>query len=115
MATKTKVNLLRLTDAQHAFELLGDDAGLYGDNGGDPDGDEWLVATNELDPENVDRVVAAGLGEVVTGWQVEPYTEPNNYVDWCGYSSCNVAYFLGEDEAESCRLDEAGIEDTRGE
>ena len=47
-----------------AWEVLGDWAGLFGDNGGDPDGNAWLPRQplSKEDPEAVE-VVERGLGE----------------------------------------------------
>lgn len=59
---------LRITgDTGAAWELLGELAGLYGDNGGDPDGNAWLpmMPLTEEDDFGVTDVLQDGLGEIV--------------------------------------------------
>ena len=51
-------------DERQAWALLGDLAGLYGDNGGEPDGNAWLPSQTVTEEEGAD-VIAAGLGEMV--------------------------------------------------
>jgi hypothetical protein len=52
---------LQITNTSKAFEMLGDNAGLYGDNGGDPDGNMWLPSQAFTS----DDVVKAGYGKHV--------------------------------------------------
>lgn len=60
------MNALLLTDEENAFEILGEDAGWYGDNGGDPDGNTWLpMPSNEISDILMQSVVSAGYGCVV--------------------------------------------------
>ena len=57
---------LLLTSANAAFALLGDYAGLYSDNGGDPDGPAWLPSDQDDIPADVAQmVIDAGHGEMV--------------------------------------------------
>jgi len=51
-------------DEIQAWELLGDLAGLFGDNGGDPDGNAWLPS-EFITEEEGEAVITAGLGEMV--------------------------------------------------
>lgn len=69
---------LAITD-ERAFDLLEEYAGLYGDNGGDPDmGSSTYLPSSDLEiPEDlVGDVVAAGYGHLVHGvrwltdWQI---------------------------------------------
>jgi len=59
-----KVLMLTGDSLEQAWELLGDEAGLYGDNGGEPDGNVWLPS-DEVDTEAAQRVIDAGLGRMV--------------------------------------------------
>ena len=57
---------LLLTNANPAFALLGEYAGLYADNGGDPDGTAWLPSDQDNIPADVAlAVIDAGYGELV--------------------------------------------------
>lgn len=57
---------LLLTNSQDAFELLGEYAGLYGDNGGVPDGNTWLPSDQDDIPAEVaQKVVDARHGQMV--------------------------------------------------
>ena len=57
---------LLLSNPGRAFELLGEHAGLYGDNGGEPDGNAWLPSDQDDIPGEVtERVVKAGYGRLV--------------------------------------------------
>jgi hypothetical protein len=57
---------LLLTNSDEAFELLGEYAGLYGDNGGDPDGNAWLPSDQDDIPAEIAQgVVDAGYGQMV--------------------------------------------------
>ncbi|SRR6266568_2984823 len=56
---------LLLTNANAAFALLGEYAGLYADNGGDPDGPAWLPSDQDDIPASVAQmVIDAGFGEL---------------------------------------------------
>ena len=47
-----------------AWEILGELAGAYGDNGGDPDGNAWLPS-DTITEEKATNVIAAGFGKMV--------------------------------------------------
>jgi len=51
-------------DESKAFEMLGELAGAYGDNGSDPDGNAWLPFIF-IDEEDGENVITAGLGRMV--------------------------------------------------
>ena len=59
-------NTLMITgDETQAWELLGDEVvGLFGDNGGDPDGNGWLPS-EFITEEEGEAVITAGLGEMI--------------------------------------------------
>jgi len=105
-AQSAKVKLLRLIDAPKAYEILGEKAGLFGDNGGDSDGDEYLRNTSEFDVQEINLLTDAGVAEVVDGYEVYPYTESaDHYVDWSGYSSGGIAFCLAKETADMIRRD----------
>lgn len=56
-----KTLLLNGKNLDAAYEILGDDAFLYGDNGGDSDGNGYLPS-EQLENQ---KVVTAGFGEYV--------------------------------------------------
>jgi hypothetical protein len=113
MSNREKVELVELTDSDKAFEMMDEYAGVYGDNGGEPDGQLWLAENNDLPEELIAKLVEAGVAEKVSGWKVEPYTESNNYNGYCGYTSRNTAYTLTEETAIAIQNDEATIEESR--
>lgn len=64
----TQVLRLNGNTVEQAWDVLGTYAGAYGDNGGAPDGNEWLPSQEPDDAEEaaaVDAAVEAGLGEMV--------------------------------------------------
>jgi hypothetical protein len=62
-----KFQTLLLTNAEVAFELLAENAGCYGDNGGDPDGNAWLPSEPlDLTDDGVADVINAGYGVLVS-------------------------------------------------
>ena len=68
MATQ-KVNTLELNGDEYArdeaWRILVDYAGLYGDNGGDPDGNAWFPSEPLDKSDNgVSEVIKAGHGEL---------------------------------------------------
>lgn len=75
--------------------------GTWDDNGGEPDGDMFLLPLSD--------VHAFDGMEVVSGYEVLAYSSPNNYSDWCGFSSRNVAYTTDKDTADAIALDEYGV------
>jgi len=117
MATREKVNLVELLDSAEAFEMLDEYAGIFDDNGGEPDGDLWLAEEADLPYEYIEKMIVADVARRVTGWKVTPYTEPSNYDSYCGYSARTVpgvAYTLDEETAITIQYDEAYIEEAKG-
>ena len=54
------------SDTHGAWNILGEYAALYGDNGGEPDGDAWLPSDqDDIPTELAQKVVDAGYGEMV--------------------------------------------------
>ena len=76
--------------------------GTWDDNGGLPDGDMYLLPLSEVTPFE-------GM-TIEDGFIVHQYTEWNNYDNWCGFSSRNVAYTLDRETADAIALDEYGID-----
>jgi hypothetical protein len=102
-----KTLILRLLSPDDAFELLEEDAGLFGDNGGDPDGDLWLQEADNFTPEQIRTLVEEGVAEVVEGWRVDyNHLSEKDYDNWCGYQIGLVAYFLDEAEARRFNADQ---------
>jgi len=56
--------MITADDPQDAWEILGEIAGLYGDNGGDPDGNAWLPSETITEDEAAE-ILEADLGEMV--------------------------------------------------
>jgi len=77
----------------------------WDDNGGEPDGDMYLLPLSDVTPFD-------GM-EVVDGFIVHGYTESSNYVYWCGFSSRDVAYTTSRETAETIASDEYGIRCTQ--
>jgi hypothetical protein len=94
------------------LEELGNAAGHFGDNGGDPDGDAWLAPANVFSPEELAAAVRAG-GELIDGYA---FSYPrgvviNRYLPciavageveddrWCGYSALGIGYALSREVA----------------
>ena len=75
--------------------------GTWDDNGGETDGDLYLLPLADVVPFD-------GM-KIVDGYEVSPYTEPNNYTWWCGFSSRNVAYTTELESAQAIENDEAAI------
>ena len=85
-------------------ELSTQPFGTFNDNGGEPDGNLYLLPRDEIE-------AFEGM-KVVTGYIIHGYTEPNNYRDYCGFSSRDVAYTTDAETAESIASDEYGIRTT---
>jgi len=109
-----RLSLLQIDDPQKAWDILDEYAGLYGDNGGDPDGDLYLAEESDIPADKVEAVLQAKAGKKVKGWRIDEYTEPSNYSNWCGYSSKNVAYTTDHETANAIAIDEYGIKATKG-
>lgn len=92
-------------DRASAWELLGDNALAYGDNGDDPSGDYWLPMTPlDEEDEGVSDVLAAELGEMVDA----VYTTAEGWLR-AGYEANPTADMADFDEwlAEALETDEA--------
>lgn len=50
---------------QEAWKILEELAGLYGDNGGDPDGNAWFPSM-VITKEEAEDVISAGLGKMTS-------------------------------------------------
>lgn len=88
--------------AEIVFEALGDSAGIFGDNGGDPDGvGPFLAPVNEFTSDELTAACKAGA-RIDRGWEVE-YDGGNPDLDgnWCGYIIKDVAYTLSERVAKA--------------
>jgi len=72
--------------------------GTWDDNGGEPDGDLYLLPLREV--KEFDEM------EIVPGFIVYAYSEDANYCDFCGFSSRDVAYTTRPETAEAIALDE---------
>jgi hypothetical protein len=104
-----RIKLVLLEDADVAFGLLdemadyenGDaGAGVFGDNGGDPDGNAWLQDARAISDAEIEVLVNAGLARVVDGWRKEYYGEDDEREQmntlayfWCGYSGNREAFY----------------------
>lgn len=60
-----KTLMLHSKTFEQAIALLGDEAGAYGDNGGDPDGNCWLPS-EEIDVALAAQIVERGYGKMVS-------------------------------------------------
>lgn len=103
-------NLEAATDIMEAYEQVHNYAGLFGDNGGEPDGDSYFCEETDMPDELIEKLEAAGVAERKSGWKITPYTRPNNYTNWCGFSG-GYAYTTDLEIANAIFLDEASIED----
>lgn len=113
MAEKTYIYLIELFHPpKEAFEILAKEASFFGDNGGDPDGDRWLIEEDTLSEGVVDELMRAGVARRVRGFKITPYIEPSNYTDWCGYSGNQEAFTTDEGTANAIFGDIAGIEES---
>ena len=99
---------------EKSLDALGDAAGHYGDNGGDPDGDLWLAPAKHFSPDELATAITAG-GKVIDGYAF-PYPrgvvinrrmshifEPGAVAlrGWCGYQTRDVGYALRREVAEA--------------
>lgn len=104
------VRTLMLVDpSEDTWEMLGENAGFFGDNGGDPDGPSWLPSDilNEGD-EGVEEALALGEGKMALVRYYEGYDEINQAFVRRGYASPNaLAEVNGKDEMEDEEIEEA--------
>ena len=83
---------LKITGREElAWEILGELAGLYGDNGGDPDGNAWLPS-EPITEKEAREVLAAGLGEMVDVL----YADDATVFDWLGLEETTHAEEMKE-------------------
>mgnify|MGYP000915409149 CR=1 FL=1 len=91
------------SSAAVAWDVLGDEAGLFGDNGGDPDGPSYYRPTTDLSDDSVNAIVANRLGHIEVGEQVAyernedgeyERLDGNGLKGWCGYQTDSVAYLI---------------------
>ncbi len=99
---------LQLTDSENAWELLGEYAGLYGDNGGDSDGPAWLPSDQDDIPDHIAQtVIDAGLGHMVN---VDVLTD-DEVAARLQLPELQARFANGEDDEEDAeRLQEAAKE-----
>ena len=88
------------------------EASQFDDNGGDPDGDRWLMPCGDELTRFPLRLERLGVKRVI-GWEVEPYTGDANYAELCGLSSRSTAYTTSIETAEAIARDEIGVASTR--
>lgn len=92
------MKLLFLTKPDQAFDILGEYAGLFGDNGADPDGDAYLRDTDYFPQDVIEAVCNAGVARVVEGEEGDypPHYHHIPPVDadrWCGYQVDRTVYY----------------------
>jgi hypothetical protein len=97
---------------EKSLDALGDAAGHYGDNGGDPDGNLWLAPVSRFSPDELAAAIAAG-GKVIDGYafrypRVVVINRRMSYIvvpgavalrGWCGYQIDDVGYALDRNVA----------------
>jgi hypothetical protein len=93
------IKLLHITRPEEAWEILDESAGLFGDNGGQPDGNAFLRPIDDFEPEEVEKVVSTGVAEVVEGEEDDyprcyHHQKPNGAVLWCGYQTDRDVYYI---------------------
>jgi len=108
-----QIQLLQMPNSD-SLSALGDAAGHFGDNGGDPDGDLWLAPAKHFSPDELAAAERAG-GKVIDGYAF-PYPrgvvinrrmshifEPGAVAlrGWCGYQTRDVGYALRREVAEA--------------
>jgi len=85
-------------DESRAWELLGELAGCYGDNGGDPDGSAWLPSQT-ISEDEAEQVLEAGLGRMVEVM----YANDAGIRNWLGWPPT-------DDQGDEIECDETEIE-----
>lgn len=99
-------------DEKAVFAALEEEAGIFGDNGGDPDGFLWLADAG-VSRKNLEAALETGEAEVVSGYVIRNYRAlasswkdiPEATKDFCGYSSADVAYAIDADIAQALALE----------
>jgi len=106
-----QIQLLQMP-SEESLEALGDAAGHFSDNGGDPDGDLWLAPAKYFKPNELAAAIAAG-GKVIDGYafrypRVVVINRRMSYIvvpgamalrGWCGYQIDDVGYALDRNVA----------------
>jgi hypothetical protein len=106
-----QIQLLQMP-SEESLEALGDAAGHFSDNGGDPDGDLWLAPAKYFKPNELAAAIAAG-GKVIDGYafryprgvvinrRMSHIFEPGAVAlrGWCGYQIDDVGYALDRNVA----------------
>lgn len=96
------------------WEVLDDEAGHFGDNGGDPDGNRYI--SPDVSERGETAVIAASFGEMMEVEEVPYFVPLHDYraesFDWCGYQSNRVAYILTGDRNDFIKAQiETALED----
>lgn len=92
------ITLIELLKPEDAFAVLDESAGLFGDNGGDPDGNAYLLPAEHLTDAERQALLEAGLARQVEGFK-ENYPEaywhvpPREADAWCGYQIDEEVYW----------------------
>jgi len=106
-----QIQLLQMP-SEESLEALGDAAGHFSDNGGDPDGDLWLAPAKYFKPNELAAAIAAG-GKMIDGYafrypRVVVINRRMSYIvvpgavalrGWCGYQIDDVGYALDRNVA----------------
>lgn len=120
MATIERTTALRLTDIRYnnnggweseQYEPLAD-GNYHGiqDNGGEPDGNAWLIWPVNILRDDVKAAIARGA-EMVVGFEAEYMgREWKEYMDgnltsgeeWSGIQAAEVAFFVDQTDAKMC-------------
>lgn len=87
-------------DLQRAWQLLGEQAGLYGDNGGDPDGNAWLPSMMVTEEEAAE-IIASGLGGMVGAL----YASDEAMLRYLGFAPLSFDEELEEETVERMKLE----------
>jgi len=94
-----EIKLVWVIDPDGAWDILGDWAGMFGDNGGEPDGDAYLCDIEDIPMYIIDELVGGGFAKVVEGYVGEyppnyHNTPPTGAQRWCGYQDREVVYWM---------------------
>ena len=106
-----QIQLLQMPN-EESLAALGDAAGHFGDNGGDPDGDLWLAPADAFSPDELATAIAAG-GKVIDGYKFDyprgvVINRRMSYIvvpgavalrGWCAYQIDGLGYALDRNVA----------------
>lgn len=110
MITNKRISNARLLyisgDTVAVFEALGQYAGVFSDNGGDPDGPMWLADAGNIPDDLLNAAVATGQARLAPGYAVAGYHGEwiSGNRSYCGYDG-NVAYTMTLDDAMALASD----------